>query len=619
VNKADSENINNNSNLGKETMNLVVEKKICQFVITRHAHSCNNLKEQKVDKLSVFDRTSEHDPGITIYGMLATLLKTTRLNNLETSIEKDRYQSNKVYVSCLVRTWMTAIMLYLPNISENLELVISPFIKEKHITLSPTESNFVQIAKPFLKKNRLYTGAPVPVKSIDSNNGISTIDGGNLPKDIGEQIIMLIHFFNNLSIIFEYLFEYLKEINNESNTTNNKNTIIALFDSLNKMSSKKITLKIGNSNDSIILRVTTELKLDTDHLMGHQNTVILAKKIGKYYYFHTKSDPGFARNDEMLSIREVLQKYLSTGNRNLDKENIRNYIERILKLNRFYDIVQPAQNVTNGGSSQNEEANKNEEANVNEEANKNSSQMGTPEIVGSPSNNDISSTDDYLEKDISEFVRWVMSLKSVGSDKIHVVTHSDCMQSFCSRFRFVPVIANKTSKIQYGLLATVEGDVPLDLQLDKKIQEKNKDDNKENLNLKSQNSWDLTFDSDSKTTSNIKAFYGVFVPEQADIEQFISACERNCNYGYGVGDLVSSDRQKDCKDRLSGTSKFVTRLGNIPQGVKNVFKPIANIGRMLNPFGRTVKKQAQGGKKTVVKRNMNKRKTLKKKRQKKHS
>jgi len=29
-------------------------------------------------------------------------------------------------------------------------------------------------------------------------NGLWTIDGGNLPKDIGEQIIMIIHFFKNL-------------------------------------------------------------------------------------------------------------------------------------------------------------------------------------------------------------------------------------------------------------------------------------------------------------------------------------------------------------------------------------------------------------------------------------
>ena len=183
------------------------------FTITRHAHSCNNLKEGKSDSntqflkriplagksiqgavknYNFFDRTSEHDPGLSFYGVLATLLKTSRISD-------DRYKSDTVFVSCLVRTWMTAILLYLPNIgNDTLTLVISPFIKEKHKELGTIAKQMVVAALGTKKSN--------PDTIRDSNNGgYTTIDGGNLPKDIGEQIIMLIHFFKNLSVLYRHL------------------------------------------------------------------------------------------------------------------------------------------------------------------------------------------------------------------------------------------------------------------------------------------------------------------------------------------------------------------------------------------------------------------------------
>jgi hypothetical protein len=92
---------------------------------------------------------------------------------------------------------MTAILLYLPNVEEgegNLNLIVSPFIKEKHTLLKGKTRVGAIVLNPFLKKKRtIVTGTNY---GIDKNrNSLRTIDGGNLPKDIGEQLIMLIHFF----------------------------------------------------------------------------------------------------------------------------------------------------------------------------------------------------------------------------------------------------------------------------------------------------------------------------------------------------------------------------------------------------------------------------------------
>ena len=95
------------------------------IVFTRHANSCNNFKDNKGKSLG-FMKTSDVlkdiEPGLTIYGIVSAL---KRSKNIE-------HKSNIIFVSRLVRTWMTAILLYLPHISNNdtLYLVISPFLTE---------------------------------------------------------------------------------------------------------------------------------------------------------------------------------------------------------------------------------------------------------------------------------------------------------------------------------------------------------------------------------------------------------------------------------------------------------------------------------------------------------
>lgn len=98
--------------------------------ITRHAFTIANLHKEEGSKIKQFTDT---DTKLSLYGILGALdfmNGKINLNNCD----------NTVFVSILVRTWITAICLYLPTIDTTIQnnkfkLVVSPFIKEDGITL----------------------------------------------------------------------------------------------------------------------------------------------------------------------------------------------------------------------------------------------------------------------------------------------------------------------------------------------------------------------------------------------------------------------------------------------------------------------------------------------------
>jgi hypothetical protein len=94
--------------------------------ITRHAFSCNNLKSKKGSTLgNVLNRATEREPSLTTWGVLQTLARSS--DSIYTN--PDNKDSIRIFVSCLVRTWFTAILLYGPNY-KNITLRVSPYLKE---------------------------------------------------------------------------------------------------------------------------------------------------------------------------------------------------------------------------------------------------------------------------------------------------------------------------------------------------------------------------------------------------------------------------------------------------------------------------------------------------------
>lgn len=99
------------------------------FIFTRHAFSCNNATDTSgwlKKQINLFKKVL--DPHLTDYGIVNTLAVGQR--------NSQKYNSSTVFVSCLIRTWETAVLLYLPNIglTDNLNIIVSPFLKEKHGT-----------------------------------------------------------------------------------------------------------------------------------------------------------------------------------------------------------------------------------------------------------------------------------------------------------------------------------------------------------------------------------------------------------------------------------------------------------------------------------------------------
>ena len=159
-----------------EELPIPVSENDVKFIFTRHAFSCNNLTDATLVKKakSFLVRKKGSDPSIVLYGMLQAYFKHKYDKNGSYNVEgeqrKDYYTLNKnerVYVSGLVRTWQTAVLLYLPNLKHNipLELEVLPFLKEKH------------------------------------RSGGKSIDSGNFPGPIQDAIIKFKIFLEYLAVL----------------------------------------------------------------------------------------------------------------------------------------------------------------------------------------------------------------------------------------------------------------------------------------------------------------------------------------------------------------------------------------------------------------------------------
>ena len=122
-----------------------------KFIFTRHAFSCNNLSgATNTDKaVSYAQGMMDTDPSVLLYGILQAHFKRI-YDKSDKSDKSDKYlgvngqnsrkdyytlnPGERVYVPGLIRSWQSAVLLYLPNLDKTniFELEVVPFIKEKH-------------------------------------------------------------------------------------------------------------------------------------------------------------------------------------------------------------------------------------------------------------------------------------------------------------------------------------------------------------------------------------------------------------------------------------------------------------------------------------------------------
>ena len=206
------------------------QKNIQTFYISRHLNSCNNM----VDNIKWTNPSYKFsEPPLSMWGIISGLaLQREPLGNFQ----------NKVYVSCLVRTWVTAIIEYLPhanlqrNKGKSINLVVSPYIKESDLS------------------NKYYVG--------------KTIDKGNMPVSVDEQVEKIKYFFSFLILIQKYLemmeLKSSMEENIESYSSNilkiknnlkqillHKNEINIIFPSFKNKKQVKISLEYDDFNKKL--------------------------------------------------------------------------------------------------------------------------------------------------------------------------------------------------------------------------------------------------------------------------------------------------------------------------------------------------------------------------------
>ena len=134
-----------------------------RFQFTRHLISCNNIEAGK----SLFGK--DFEPSATIEGTLTTIGYSKNKDN------KSAYISSHVCVSNLLRTWITAFLLYgTHNTTGVLSLFICPYLKEH-------------------------------------DKVFGTVKRGNFPKDIKHTTVKFLQFLHTMKELHDMFFRLMRK------------------------------------------------------------------------------------------------------------------------------------------------------------------------------------------------------------------------------------------------------------------------------------------------------------------------------------------------------------------------------------------------------------------------
>ena len=370
-----------------------------KIIITRHGFSCNNLKQTTEHITNAYNshyRMAELDPGLTLYSIITLLNKTSTTDIYKNYMHRDKTNQQQetqenpredppkepqkepqekpqeklqeepcIFVSCLLRTWFTAILLYMPHLNEKdeLNLIISPFIKEKTthevskvfagqalmtlpsfragkitkkrekknvnnkmynslkkknnktsnlskkkiggsikskissfslfksepITLPTTESSTLSNPEPNTETSTLQ----YPEKEYDEELTQSSVDGGNLPTDIANQLHRVCFFFNVLDNILTNF--NLKEYKKGKEELQDKNLQMVnnISERLKELQDKTINLVFPDRYgfDKIIIKLKTNkdnIKINIDSLFTDNMDIFTSYNLRDFYFFELK-------------------------------------------------------------------------------------------------------------------------------------------------------------------------------------------------------------------------------------------------------------------------------------------------------------------------------------------
>ena len=354
------------------------------FCISRHLNSCNNI----IDSLgeSIFKKI--HEPSLSLWGIISGLAL------IREPEEKDNFKGI-VYVSCLVRTWMTSILEYFPYTYDNeLKLIVSPYIKEKHIS--------------------------------------KTIDKGNMPINLDEQMMRLINFFDYLKMLNEFLKMYSKTITLENEKDKIKH-VENIKNKLNKIltDGNKIHIIIPNlkssieTNDESLILVYRDRKLIIEE-RNISNNDPYSEEINKTY--NVSLERNIIKRNEQSGVI-----HLGGYNRNDYKNYANSVLDAFTNQYKNYDYKE----INLYPNEYNEKISENIQPRIKlvEEKLKGFINKKLPKITPY--------TDYFGKEGILLFINWIKINRQDNNPYIYVVCHSNIMQS--SVYNFCEILTNQTN------------------------------------------------------------------------------------------------------------------------------------------------------------------------------
>jgi|LakMenE22Apr09ns_1017241.scaffolds.fasta_scaffold00946_3 hypothetical protein len=446
------------------------------FYISRHLNSCNNMVDD-AKWTNISYKFSE--PPLSMWGIISGLaLQRKLLGNFK----------NKVYVSCLVRTWMTAIIEYFPHTtSQVLDLIVSPYIKESDLS------------------NKYYVG--------------QTIDAGNMPESVAVQIEKIKYFFSFLRLIQQY-FKQMKSQNSDEyrkksydenilkiqmnldNILKGGNKINIIFPTFSTIKNGKkiyVDYKIYLNYDESIKKLVSmiELKENNNKITSTDS----AYKVDPYFYKITKNDD-FSLSTE--SENEIQQGGDDDVNYNYFKSMLKTFLE---------------QNLTNDPDEVIDLNDKPFKPLKINKKNKKADYFNRSSKVGIY-------TTSFGKESVLLFIDWIKNVIQDQDQNIYVVAHSNIMQA---------TLYNICEKINNTI-----------------IKKKNVNDCHEGLYdiVKKQNIWELIIKVNNDSITSVKVRQGQYKPDNNSKKVTNYGREKGLSCGKDVNNIerMLSSKQKQSEE-----------------------------------------------------------------------
>ena len=256
------------------------------IIFTRHAFSVADVYKERLlshmfgahtkflDK-SFYNQQLEKDAKLSLYGIITTINYSAEFAKKLKNINEDFIPKNNcvIIVSCLIRTWMTALCLYLPIIAENpvgvfgnqdlrINLFIGEYIKEDGNTPDnlPESINLqiknITLFLKFLKKHNLMS-------KVFEKNVIIRIDFNIVPSNNSNKVkTVIIKKVNNSKQNQNKNLEYYSLWHsNTKNTTNYLKSIKNItsnkvnLENIRNNQTKEYPIKINNNNNFKIVNL----------------------------------------------------------------------------------------------------------------------------------------------------------------------------------------------------------------------------------------------------------------------------------------------------------------------------------------------------------------------------